>query len=58
MNWDQIEDNWVAMTRRMRPLAKADDAAPVALADGAGLLATEPAQTVTEALKRSAREVA
>lgn len=58
MNWDQIEDNWVAMTRRMRPSAKSDDAAPAALADGTGLLAIEPAQRVTESLKPSAREVA
>ncbi len=58
MNWDQIEDNWVAMTRRMRPSTKSDDAAPAALADAAELLATEPAQAVAETLKPSAREVA
>lgn len=58
MNWDQIEDNWVAMTRRMRPATKSDDAAPAALTAGAGLLSTETAQTVTETLKPSAREVA
>lgn len=58
MNWDQIEDNWVAMTRRMRPSTKSDDAAPAALADAAELLATEPAQRVTESLELSAREAA
>ena len=58
MNWDQIEDNWVAMTRRMRPSTKSDDAAPAAPADAAELLATEPAQRVTESLELSAREVA
>ncbi|GGB55762.1 hypothetical protein GCM10011316_29820 [Roseibium aquae] len=57
MNWDQIEDNWVAMTRRMRPSTKSDDAAPAALDDRAGILAREPTQTVTESLKPSGREV-
>ncbi|KPP88540.1 MAG: hypothetical protein HLUCCA08_17140 [Rhodobacteraceae bacterium HLUCCA08] len=58
MNWDQIEDNWVAMTRRMRPSTKSDDAAPAALAEAAELVAADPAQRVTETLKPSTREVA
>ncbi len=61
MNWDQIEDNWFAMTRRMRsdwPATKPGDAVPGAPADGAGNLGNEPARTVAEDLKPFAREVA
>lgn len=58
MNWDQIENNWVAMTRRMRPATKAGDAEPGVLADGTGILAIEPVRTVAQDLKPFVREVA
>ena len=58
MNWDQIEDNWGAMTRRMQPATKPGDAARGAQADGTGILANEPARTVAEDPKPFAREVA
>lgn len=58
MNWDQIADNWVAMTRRMRPSAKFDDAALGTLADRTGVLANGPARAVADDLKPFAREVA
>jgi len=58
MTWDQIEDNWVEMTRRMRPSTKFDNAAPGALADATGLLVNGPALTLAEDLKTFTREVA
>lgn len=61
MNWDQIEDNWVAMTRRMRsdwPATRPRDVAPGAPSVGAGIVANEPARTVAEDMKPIGREVA
>ncbi len=61
MNWDQIENEWAAMARRMRPdwLATSPcGSAPQPLSDTEGVPANEVERTLVEDLTPIAREVA